>query len=130
MPATRKPRCAKCQRVFFTVTTRADGTLALSVPDYGLPMALVDAQKLLYLLTCTKCGNRELHHVPLAPPLQSPTIPSGQANVITGGISTTGLPDAIAGTEPPPEDAPDETAESPAPQGATGDPAAPDTASA
>jgi hypothetical protein len=102
-PATRKPRCAKSQRVFFTVATRPDGTHALTIPDYGLPMALVDPQRLLYVLTCTKCGNRELHHVPLAPPLQSPTIPAGRANVITGGITTTGLPDAIA-TDNPPED--------------------------
>jgi hypothetical protein len=101
--STRKPRCAKCQRVFFTVTTRPDGSLVLTIPDYGLPMALVDPQRLVYQLTCTKCGNRELHHVPLAPPLASPTTPAGQANVITGGITTTGLPDAIA-TENPPED--------------------------
>jgi hypothetical protein len=115
LPTTRKPRCSRCQRVFFTVTTRPDGTLALSIPDYGLPMALVDPQRLVYQLTCTKCGHRELHHVPLAPPLQSPTIPAGQANVITGGISATGLPDAVAAPDPqsdeaPAEDAPRETA--------------------
>jgi hypothetical protein len=105
-PVTRKPRCSRCQRVFFTVTTRPDGTLALAIPDYGLPMALVDAHRLVYQLTCTKCGHRELHHVPLAPPLQSPTIPAGQANVITGGITTTGLPDAVAATNLQPEETP------------------------
>ena len=107
---TLKPRCSRCQRVFFTATTRPDGTLSVTIPEYGLPMALVDPQKLTYLLTCTKCGNREIHRVPLAPPLQSPTVPSGQANVITGGITTTGVPDAIAGTEEPPEATPIEGA--------------------
>jgi hypothetical protein len=107
---TLKPRCSRCQRVFFTATTRPDGTLAVTIPDYGLPMALVDPQKLIYLLTCTKCGNRELHRVPLAPPLASPNVPSGQANVITGGITTTGVPDAIAGTEEPIEETPTEGA--------------------
>src|SRR5439155_892271 len=58
---TLKPRCSRCQRVFFTATTRPDGTLTVTIPDYGLPMAVVDPQKLMYLLTCTKCGNRELH---------------------------------------------------------------------
>jgi hypothetical protein len=106
--ATRKPRCSRCQRVFFTVTARPDGTVALSIPDYGLPMAVVDPQKLTYLLTCTKCGNREIHQVPIAPPLQSPTIPTGQANVMTGGLTATGLPDAIAidAPDPEPEQAP------------------------
>jgi hypothetical protein len=107
---TLKPRCSRCQRVFFTATSRPDGSLSVTIPDYGLPMALVDPQKLTYLLTCTKCGHRELHRVPLAPPHQSPTIPAGQANVITGGITATGIPDAIAGTEEPPEATPTEGA--------------------
>jgi len=110
---TRKPRCSRCQRVFFTTTARPDGTLSVTIPDYGLPMAVVDPQRLTYLLTCTKCGNREIHQVPIAPPLASPTVPTGRANVITGGLTATGLPDAVAldpqSDETHTEDTPQET---------------------
>jgi hypothetical protein len=99
---TKKTRCSKCQRVFFTLTARRDRTRSLAVPAYGISMAPLDPRKFTYVLTCTKCGNREVHVVPVEPPLQSPAGLGGQANALTGGIAFTGLPDA---DEAPPEGA-------------------------
>jgi hypothetical protein len=91
---TKKTRCSKCQRVFFTLTARRDGTRTLDVPAYGIAMASLDPRKYTYVLTCTKCGNREVHVVPVEPPLRSPADVGGQANALSGGLSFTGLPDA------------------------------------
>ena len=93
---TKKTRCSKCQRVFFTLTARRDGTRKLEVPAYGIAMASLDPAKFTYALTCTKCGNREVHVVPVEPPLRSPAIVPGGANALTGGIGFTVLPDADA----------------------------------
>ena len=100
---TRKARCSKCQRVFFTLTAKRDGTRTLEVPAYGIAMASLDPAKFTYVLTCTKCGNREVHVVPVEPPLQSPAIPPGSANTLMGGIGFAGLPET---DEPPPPDEP------------------------
>ena len=90
---THKTRCSKCQRVFFTLTAHRDGRRSLEVPAYGISMVPVDPTRLTYLLTCTKCGHREVHVVPVEPPLQSPTHSPGQANALTGGLAFTPLPD-------------------------------------
>lgn len=63
----RKFRCTKCCRMYLEFRISKDGRVWRGTPSYGLLIHPIDPKKHTYLLHCTKCGNKDLCVLPIAP---------------------------------------------------------------